>query len=177
MNILFLGPYSSPVREFLEACGNTVYCTSSPIEQLRSDEHDYIVSHGYRHIIPEEICNKYYGRSVNLHISYLPFNRGADPNLWSWIDDTKKGVTLHEIAPQVDAGRVLLKKQVWFGEYETLKTSYDKLQHEILILFKSYWLEQFGTYHRTSDRRQVEHLLTKGWDTPVAELRLEKPRF
>ena len=26
---------------------------------------------------------------INLHISYLPYNRGAHPNFWSWVKNAK----------------------------------------------------------------------------------------
>ena len=34
---------------------------------------------------------------VNLHPSYLPYNRGQYPNVWSIMDGTPAGVTLHYI--------------------------------------------------------------------------------
>src|SRR5688572_25850818 len=37
---------------------------------------------------------------LNLHPAYLPYNRGAHPNVWSIVDRTPAGVTLHYL----DAG-------------------------------------------------------------------------
>ena len=39
---------------------------------------------------------------VNLHISYLPFNRGSHPNYWSFVENTPKGVSIHEIDEQIE---------------------------------------------------------------------------
>lgn len=44
---------------------------------------------------------------MNLHISYLPWNKGADPNFWSCIDGTPAGVTLHHIDAGVDTGDII----------------------------------------------------------------------
>ena len=37
-----------------------------------------------------------------MHISYLPFNRGAHPNYWSFKDNSPKGVTIHFIDNGID---------------------------------------------------------------------------
>ena len=39
-----------------------------------------IISFGYRHILNKEFIKKCNCPIINLHISYLPFNRGAHPN-------------------------------------------------------------------------------------------------
>lgn len=53
---------------------------------------------------------------LNLHISYLPWNRGANPNFWSFVENTKKGVTIHEIDEKLDKGKILLRKELEFDE-------------------------------------------------------------
>eukprot|EP00392_Amoebophrya_sp_AT5.2_P019205 g19951.t1 len=66
-----------------------------------SNQHafDYCVSYGYRHIIRTPVIEGMFDRKriINLHISYLPYNRGADPNLWSILERTPPGVTIHHI--------------------------------------------------------------------------------
>ena len=66
-----------------------------------------IVSYNYKHIIQPEIIVLMNGRLVNLHISYLPWNKGSDPNFWSFIDNTPKGVTIHKIDNHLDTGAIL----------------------------------------------------------------------
>ncbi|MEM9666371.1 MAG: formyltransferase family protein, partial [Bacteroidota bacterium] len=44
---------------------------------------------------------------VNLHPGLLPYNRGAYPNVWSLVDQTPAGVTLHQIDAGIDTGPVL----------------------------------------------------------------------
>ncbi len=65
---------------------------------------------------------------------------------------------------------------------ETLRSSYSRLQAEIARLFAEHWsrirtghcsaTKQVGpgSFHRLADREKVVHLLTNGWDTPVADL-------
>ena len=58
---------------------------------------DLVISFGYRKILNKSLLKKLVRPAINLHISYLPYNRGAHPNFWSFIDNTPKGVSIHEI--------------------------------------------------------------------------------
>lgn len=107
-------------------------------EKLSVDEvahYDWIVSYGYRHIFNQQIINASKNPIINLHISYLPFNRGAHPNYWSFKDNTQKGVTIHFIDIGIDTGPILLQKKCTFTKIDTLATSYLKLKSEIEKLF------------------------------------------
>ena len=52
--------------------------------------------------------------AINLHISYLPFNKGSHPNFWSFVENTPKGVTIHEIDRGVDTGPIIYQKKMKF---------------------------------------------------------------
>ena len=184
MNVLFLVPSDSLVLDFLKSSEGNVAQTMEPIDEQFLDEHpvDLLVSHGYRHVIKPSVLNRFPRRAVNLHISYLPWNRGADPNLWSFIENTPKGVSIHYVDAGIDTGDVIAQRLVEFGAAETLRSTYARLQAEIAGLFTEHWsrirtgscgaAKQAGpgSFHRVADREKVVHLLTNGWDTPVADL-------
>ena len=44
---------------------------------------------------------------VNLHPALLPWNRGADPNVWSIVERTPAGATLHWMDAGVDTGDII----------------------------------------------------------------------
>jgi len=174
MRVLLLSPYEN----FKTPDGDTFHRINHPINECVG--YDFIVSYGYRYIIPEEVLNSMKGKAINLHISYLPFNRGADPNLWSFIDDTPKGVTIHQLAKGIDTGDILVQKTVKVFDNDTLKTVYNRLRTTIEELFYECWddIKQGNikpipqsTYHRAKDKEQVMKLLNEGWDTPISELR------
>jgi len=184
MNILILGPLRSTMISFLALLGDNIRCTE---DKIRADGElvpwaDFLVSYGYQHIIKPDVLKLFPGRAINLHISYLPFNRGADPNLWSFLEDTPKGVTIHYLDRGLDTGDILARREVRHQPEDTLRTSYDRLSETIEQLFMQVWPDiregrgeaipqpEGGTSHRMSDRKPYEHLLTSGWDTPVAEL-------
>jgi methionyl-tRNA formyltransferase len=184
MKVCWLGPENAAMRAVFERYGDELVRTEEPPAVARAlfDAGDFLVSYGYRHLIPAEVLAPFGPRAINLHISLLPWNRGADPNLWSFLEDTPKGVTIHVIERGVDTGPILAQAEVAPHPHDTLKTSYERLAHAMVALFAATWGDirsgrvapraqsGAGSYHRTSDRSRVEHLLAQGWDTPVAAL-------
>jgi methionyl-tRNA formyltransferase len=180
VNVLILGPSHVPLLPALHDFGDTASSLESPLNHVPDAE--FIVSYGYRHIIPEHVLLRYGRRAVNLHISLLPWNRGADPNLWSFLEGTPKGVSIHQIDAGIDTGPVLAQEDVTFGDGETLRTTYVTLQQRLQDLFLRIWpalrTEAIapriqvgkGTFHRAGDRHRFRDLLPKGWDTPVSEI-------
>ena len=118
----------------LERC-NKVDWTKDKLSIEKVSQYDWVISFTYRHIINRHIINAAKNPIINLHISYLPFNRGAHPNYWSFIDNTPKGVTIHFIDHGIDTGPILVQKECKFNDDDTLQSSYFKLTFEIENLF------------------------------------------
>ncbi len=184
--ILFLGEAESPLLSWLEGTENKtdVLQTTGKIspDYLIENKVGFIVSYGYRHIIKPDVLAYLPNKVINLHISYLPWNRGADPNLWSFVDSTPKGVTIHYVDEDLDTGDIIVQKEVTFLGVETLASSYQRLQKEIQTLFQQHWpaikngscekikQQGEGSSHKIKDKEAIAHLLTQGWETPVKKL-------
>jgi methionyl-tRNA formyltransferase len=183
MKILFLGYKDSPLIDFLKNAGDEVLVTDEKITPayLSENNPDFLISYGYRYIIKQDILDLFLpNHAINLHISLLPWNRGADPNLWSFIDNTPKGVTIHYLDAGVDTGDIIVQCEVPIHINDTLKSSYDKLHENIQALFKQNWdsvktgkcprIEQKGngSLHKSKDKQDI--ILENGFDTPVAVL-------
>jgi methionyl-tRNA formyltransferase len=127
----------------------TLYSDRLGIDMLKKLQPRIVVSYNYSYIIPAEIIRFMQGRIINLHISYLPWNRGSSPNFWSFIEDTPKGITIHQMAAGLDTGNILYQREMNFQEdEETFATTYEKLNEGIVCLFKEHWSElKAGTYH------------------------------
>ncbi len=135
MNFLFLSEKKNlAMFNFLSLYGSVSW-KSNELELEELKLFDWIISFGYRHIISNKILKITKNPIINLHISYLPYNRGSDPNYWSFKDNTPKGVSIHFVDKGIDTGPILIQKKVTFSKDETLKTSYNKLINEIQILF------------------------------------------
>ena len=146
MKVLFLtnNNITAPLADWLRADGADVTLTGDMItvEMVKDHSPAWIVSYNYRHIIKSDVLDLCPARILNFHVSLLPWNRGADPNLWSFLEDTPKGVTIHLMDKGVDTGPILLSKELQFeAKTETLQTSYARLQEEIQSLFKENWAQ------------------------------------
>jgi methionyl-tRNA formyltransferase len=185
--VLFLGREDSGALAHLRAVEDEVIALgpSEPLTPEWLDRHrpKLAVSHGYRLILGPAVLDRLPDRIVNLHISLLPYNRGADPNLWSVLEDTPSGVSIHYIDAGVDTGDLIAQREVPPARDDTFATSYARLQGAIVDLFRECWASiaagtcprrpqpPGGTVHRVADQAAVAHLLTDGWDTPIGPLR------
>jgi len=101
---------------------------------------DFILSFGFRKIINENFIKKIKKPIFNIHLSYLPFNRGAHPNFWSFIEKTPAGVSIHKIDKGIDTGNIILRKKIYFNinlnKFSTFKKTYNYLFLEAEKLFK-----------------------------------------
>lgn len=130
------------------------------VNMLENYKPRLVVSYNYTHIIKQDIIDYMKGQCVNLHISMLPWNKGADPNFWSFIDNTPKGVTIHRVAKGLDTGDIIFQREIVFDESkESFSSTYHVLQKEITDLFEinfhdllygNYKVkvqDKLGTYH------------------------------
>lgn len=149
---------------------------SEKVENLA--DYDLVVSFGYRHIIGRELLQNLKRPAVNLHMAYLPFNRGAHPNFWSWMEETPSGVTIHEIDEGIDTGPIIFQKTVDHdAPITTFSQTYLKLFQEMETLFlaniESILLHDYvalpqvgiGTYHNARD---LPEWMTS-WDMAISD--------
>ena len=187
MCILFLGPYKESqnrIVNYLVDSGEMVirYEKKLDYDKEHMRNFDFLVSYGYRYIIKKKVLKFFDKRALNLHMSYLPWNRGADPNFWSILEDTPKGVTIHIMDESIDTGDILYQKEIFFGDNDTLRTSYTKLERTIETIFIKQWPKikngelqkigqnERGSYHKSRDREKYNHLFSSGWDTKISEI-------
>ncbi|PSG98657.1 MAG: formyl transferase [Nanohaloarchaea archaeon SW_7_43_1] len=102
-------------------------------------EPDIMISSGFEHKVPEEIIEVPEQGIVNLHPSFLPHNRGSHPNIWSIIEDTPAGVSIHYMTEEIDGGPIIDRKEVRVEPSDTAGKLYDRLQNEMFELFKENW--------------------------------------
>lgn len=139
-----------------------------------------MISFNYKYMIPKDIIDMMQGQIFNLHISLLPYNRGASPNFFSFIENTPKGVTIHQIDEGLDTGPILAQKRIIFDESkETFASSYEKLILEIQMLFKENWSSisdknyqlyaqtRGGTFHTSDDFKRIYERFPFSWNDNI----------
>lgn len=138
--IIFLG-YSkkkTKIIDFLKKKNfEVIEFRQKKINYQKIHRNDLLVSFGYKRIIGEKILKKLNFSPVNLHMSYLPYNRGSHPNFWSFIENTPKGVTIHKINDKIDAGDIICQKKIIIelNRKTTFYSTYKILFNEIEKLF------------------------------------------
>ena len=182
MRILFLGLNDSLLLEYLQSVETLVVATMGRLDVSYIDAHkfDFLVSYNYRRILTSDILGRFADRAVNLHIALLPWNRGADPNFWSFVEKTPKGVTIHYLDEGVDTGDIIYQKEIISLPKDTFRVMYDRLHGEIQKLFVQNWRyiragtcprhkqPIMGTFHWAKEKDKYMHLLTNEWDTLVS---------
>lgn len=143
-----------------------------------------MISFNYRHMIPQEVLDLMPGRVINLHTSYLPYNRGSSPNFFSFLEDTPKGVTIHLMSAGLDEGDILCQRELHFDEEkETFASTYEALIQEIEKLFRENWqqiregsilpVKQAGpvTYHRMKDLDAIREKVDFDWNMKIGDFK------
>lgn len=186
--ILLLSNNNNAVTLFdrLREKGYEVILHHDPVTVTLIDElkPDLMISYNYRFIIKEDVIRLLGNRIINMHTSLFPWNKGASPNIWSFIEDTPKGVTIHVLDKGLDTGKIIFQKELFFDEkQETLLTTYEKLNKEIVDLLMDNWStieslnypqreqEGEGSYHNTSDLEKLLHGEQIDYTMTIAEFK------
>lgn len=156
-----------PTNQVFDAGDLRSPATLEAIERLNAD---IALSVYFGYILKPEFLHLFSNGVINLHPSFLPYNRGAYPNVWSIIDGTPAGVTLHYIDEQIDTGDIIAQERVPVSLADTGETLYYKLEASALRLFRSTWSQikagqaarspqpPNGTTHRIRDVEKIDRI-------------------
>lgn len=181
---LYNNPCALPLFDWLQQEGHeTILCSERLTEEwCARQKFDLTVSYTYLYILSDSILRSLNYNAVNLHNSFLPWNRGKDPNLWSILEHTPRGVTLHYMETELDKGAIITQCLVPLLPGDTLKTSYDRLDQVAQLQFQEafqwypYWQQMKkqpmgkGSYHSAQDG-VFFHQVIDSYDMSVEEFR------
>ena len=180
--ILFLG-YSAKETKIIDKLKENknyqIFHSKNKIKLKNLNDINFIISFGYRHIIDEDILKKK-KKIINLHISYLPYNKGAHSNFWAFAENTPSGVSIHKVDKGIDTGNIINQKLLDFElnknkKQLTFRKTYSTLIFEIENLFmnnaKNILNNEYdefaqvgsGTYHNASELPDI----LKSWDQNI----------
>ena len=98
------------------------------LAQLRELAPELIVVAAYGRILPDDILNLPPMGCINVHSSLLPKYRGAAPINWAVINgETETGVTIMDMATELDAGDIIAQVSTPIDSEETVETLHDRL--------------------------------------------------
>lgn len=187
---LNMPPFSSSAEEIRLAAGTDEsavfygrsFSSEAAERRLAAKEPDIGVCCGFNAILPKSALALPRWGWVNVHRSYLPYNRGLEPLLWAVLDGTPVGVSLHVMTEQVDAGPVIAQVEVPVLPDDGLDELSQRVDGYAFALFERAWPrlrrgdlegreqdEDLATYHT---RRDCEALRRLDLDGTVGVRRL-----
>jgi methionyl-tRNA formyltransferase len=139
------------------------------LKKMRQLKPDYILSVYFPHILRKELLDIPAHGAINMHPSYLPYNRGAGGSSWSIIEGTPHGITLHYMDEGIDSGDIIAQKEVKIDFTDTAATLRTKLDIAGIELFKENWesikkgtnkriKQPPGTYHAIKGLEKIQEI-------------------
>lgn len=128
---------------------------------IRSVSPDIGIVYSYDKILKKDFLDLFQGQIYNIHGALLPKYRGANVLNWVLINDEEKtGVTIHVMLPELDAGAIVMQKEILIDECDTAVTLQNKMNLvtvELLHMFFSKFLS--GTLELTEqDQEKITYV-------------------
>ena len=195
MKILYLTNNSADKKEeildflFLHHNDIQIYTRKINLEFIISNKVDFILSDRYGHVIPEDVITYLKDHVINSHPSYLPLNKGWQPNFFSIFNNNQCGATIHYVDSGIDTGSIILQKKLTFSDNDTLRTSHYISRRTIVQLLVSNWLSILndllqpvhqnnpGNYNSKKDFERLFSTLPNGWDSKISEIKNISPFY
>lgn len=131
---------------------------------------DYVICIHYPYIIRKTLLDIPAVGVINLHPSYLPYNKGWHTPSWAILEKTLYGATLHFMTEKLDDGEIIHQKSIEVNLSDTA----DKLYQRVLNLEFEVFAEALadlltlspkrknqigtGTVHKKAELQQLQKL-------------------
>lgn len=124
------------------------------INNLKKRDINIIFSVSSRWIFKKKFIDSFNGLVLNVHAGYLPQERGSQvyPKI---LNNVKKaGATIHIVEPEVDAGPILLKKQIDFDIPAPSINQLTEINNQISVELIELFLERLSKGQKISQEYQ-----------------------
>lgn len=92
----------------------------------------------YDHILPPEVLSRFKIGAVNLHPSFLPWNRGRHSTFWGIMDGTPLGSSIHWMDEKLDHGPIIGRKDCADDGIMPASKAYDMACQGCVDLYAEY---------------------------------------
>jgi methionyl-tRNA formyltransferase len=144
---------------------------SSVLTQIEDLNPDIGVSALFGFKLKQALLDRFPKGCINVHPSFLPYNRGAFPNVWSIVEGTPAGATVHYMDCDIDTGDIIAQKELKPEPTDTGESLYRKLMDACLGLFVQTWPlvgvgrvprtpqpRSQGTFHKARDVEEIDEI-------------------
>ena len=106
----------------------------------KKNQYEWLLNLWGHKILKKNFLKKF-KKNLNLHPSYLPYNRGRDPYYFSIINNTPIGICIHEMDDTIDGGKYYIRKKFNLKFPLTAGQIFEKCLAEIKYLFLNNWMK------------------------------------
>ena len=128
------------IISFLKKNGiNHIRNSKNFFNSVKKNEYDWLLNiWGYK-IFRKNFLSKF-KKNLNLHPSFLPYNKGRDPYYFSLLNQTPIGITIHEMDEKIDNGKYFVRERFNFDFPYTAGDIFDISLKNIKSLFIKNWM-------------------------------------
>lgn len=133
-------------------------------------EPDYVACFYFDYVLDDRFLKLPKIDTINTHPGYLPYNKGFYYYVWSVLDGTPAGVSIHRMNNVADAGALYSQAHVEVTPEDTGDTLYAKHEAAAISLFRatlpaildgtcrSHPQRHVGTRHKLGEMRELQQL-------------------
>jgi Methionyl-tRNA formyltransferase len=156
-------------------------------DYIEKSNFELAIFHLFDPIVNPDVLNSI--RCINIHFSILPYGRGPEPLLASWVNGEPIGVTIHEMTSDLDRGPIIVQTEYPMNaENTSFESSFDFLLEASSELLKAWWetikkntyvpkeQTEGGSSHSYRQIEPIFDLVVKYRDLTVSELLKEIER-
>lgn len=131
---------------------------------------DYLACFYFDYVLDDRFLSLPSVDTINVHPGYLPYNKGFFYYVWSVLDGTPAGVSVHRMNQLADAGDLYAQALIEVTPEDTGDTLYAKHEDAAVALFKatlpsildgtyrSHYQRHVGTRHKLGEMRDLLQL-------------------
>jgi methionyl-tRNA formyltransferase len=113
----------------------------------------YVACFYFDYVLDERFLSLPSVDTINVHPGYLPYNKGFYYYVWSVLDGTPAGVSVHRMNEAADSGELYAQALVTTTPEDTGETLYRKHEDAAIQLFRGTWPSIVaGTYRSHAQR-------------------------
>jgi len=141
------------------------------LNKIKNLQPDLALSMWFGYILKKEFIQLFPYGCINLHNSYLPYNRGKYPHVWAIYDNSKYGVSIHYIDEKIDSGDIIARREIKIKPTDIAGDLYERSLKEIVKLFIDTWPKikqgkikriqqnnKIATYHFAKDVKTLDFI-------------------
>ena len=128
--------YNIPIEIFDKKKFNKVQFETICQKVLLKHKIEMICLAGFMQILSKNFINKWQNRIINIHPSYLPKNKGLNPQKQVLVEKASySGCTVHFVNEKIDDGKIILQEKIKVMHNDSIQTLSDRILEKEHIIY------------------------------------------